>query len=58
MVFEPIPLETEDITYIVPEGEPFAMWGANWSGKIQNFNIQELRDNQKLFKYHPREVVK
>lgn len=57
MVFEPLPLETEDITYIVPEGEPFAMWGANWSGKVKNLNIKELRGNQKLFKYHPRTVV-
>ncbi|MBQ9363083.1 MAG: hypothetical protein IJT97_06645 [Bacteroidaceae bacterium] len=58
MVFEPIPLHLDKITYIVPEGEPFAMWGANWSGKVLSFNIQELRANQKLFKYHPREVVK
>ena len=58
VVFEPIPLETENITLIVPEGEPFAMWGANWSGKVQNLNIKEMRENQKLFEYHPREVVK
>jgi hypothetical protein len=58
MVFEPIPMETETVTYIVPEGEPFAMWGANWSGKVQPFNIKELRDNQKLFEYHPREIVR
>ena len=58
MEFEPIPLGTETITYIVPEGEPFAMWGANWSGSVQSFNVKELRDNQKLFKYHPRNVVK
>lgn len=58
MVFEPIPVHLETITYIEPEGEPFAMWGANWEGKVLNFSIKELRDNQKLFKYHPREVVK
>ena len=58
MVFEPIPMETENITYIVPEGEPFAMWGANWSGSVQTFNIKQLRDNQKLFEYHPRKVVR
>ena len=58
MVFEPIPLYLENITYIVPKGEPFAMWGANWDGKVLSFNIKELRDNQKLFRYHPREVVK
>lgn len=58
MVFEPIPRETETITYIVPEGEPFAMWGANWSGSVQSFSIHELRDNQKLFEYHPRKIVK
>ena len=58
MVFEPIPLHLENITYIEPEGEPFAMWGANWEGKVLSFSIKELLDNQKLFKYHPRKVVK
>jgi len=58
MVFEPIPLYLENITYIEPEGEPFAMWGANWEGKVLSFNIKELLDNQKLFRYHPRKVVK
>ena len=58
MVFEPIPAHLETITYIEPEGEPFAMWGANWEGKVLNFSIKELRDNQKLFKYHPRKVEK
>ena len=58
MVFEPIPLYLENITYIVPKGEPFDMWGANWEGKVLSFNIKELRENQKLFRYHPREVVK
>ena len=43
---------------MVPEGEPFAMWGADWSGKVQGLNIKELRQNQKLFQYHPRVVVK
>ncbi len=56
-VFDPLPMETEDITLVVPEGEPFAMWGANWSGKVVSLNIKELRENQHLFKYHPREVV-
>ena len=58
MVFDPIPAYTENITYIEPEGEPFAMWGANWEGKVLSFSIKELLDNQKLFRYHPREVVK
>ena len=58
MVFEPIPLYLENITYIVPKGEPFDMWGANWEGKVQSFNIKGLRNNQELFRYHPREVVK
>ena len=57
-VFEPLPMETEAITLVVPEGEPFAMWGANWSGKVVSLNIKELRDNQRLFEYHPRKVVK
>ena len=58
VVFEPIPLNAENITLIVPEGEPFAMWGANWEGKVMNLNIKQMRENQKLFEYHPREVVK
>ena len=58
MVFEPIPLYLENITYIVPKGEPFDMWGANWEGKVLSLSIKELRDNQKLFKYHPREIVR
>ena len=56
--FDPLPMEIESVTLIVPEGEPFAMWGANWSGKVLSLNIKELRDNQKLFEYHPRKVVK
>ena len=57
-VFDPIPLNIENVTLIVPEGEPFAMWGANWSGKVETFNIKDLRQNQHLFEYHPREVIK
>lgn len=56
MVFEPIPLYLENITYIEPKGEPFAMWGANWDGKVLSFNIKELHDNQRLFRYHQREL--
>lgn len=56
-VFEPIPLYSESVTYIVPESEPFAMWGANWEGKVLNLDIQKLRDNQKLFEYHNRVIV-
>jgi hypothetical protein len=56
-VFDPLPLNIEEVTLIVPEGEPFAMWGANWSGKVQTLNIRELRENQHLFNYHSREVV-
>ena len=57
-VFEPLPLQLETATLIVPEGEPFAMWGANWEGKVQTLNVKELRQNQRLFEYHPRKVVK
>lgn len=56
-MFEPLPLDIETVTFIVPEGEPFAMWGASWAGKVQTLNIKELRENQRLFKYHPRVVV-
>lgn len=59
LIFDPIPLNVENITYIVPEGEPFSAWGANWSGEvISDLNVQELRQNQKLFEYHPRRIVK
>ena len=57
IVFEPLPLDLETVTLIVPEGEPFAMWGADWEGKVQSLNIKKLRENQKLFDYHPRKVV-
>ena len=59
LVFDPLPLDISTITYIEPEGEPFNAWGANWSGKvISNLSIQDLRENQKLFDYYPRIVVK
>ena len=59
LIFEPLPLNLETITYIVPEGEPFKANFANWSGEVRpDLSIKELRDNQKLFKYHPRKVVK
>jgi hypothetical protein len=58
LVFDPLPLELTKVTYIVPEGEPFNAWGANWSGCVLPLDIQELRDNQKLFNYHPRIIVK
>jgi hypothetical protein len=59
LVFDPLPLDVSIITYIEPEGEPFNAWGANWSGSvIPNISIQQLRENQKLFNYYPRIVVK
>ena len=59
LIFEPLPLNLDNITYIVPEGEPFKANFASWSGEVRpDLSIKELRDNQKLFKYHPREVVK
>ncbi|MBQ8990331.1 MAG: hypothetical protein IJ067_11640 [Prevotella sp.] len=58
LVFDPIPLSASAITYIEPAGEPFSAWGANWSGKVLTLDIQRLHDNQRLFDYHPRVVVK
>lgn len=59
LIFEPIPPHVANLTYIVPEGKPFAVWGANWNGEvIPNLEVSQLRKNQKLFKYHPRVVVK
>lgn len=58
-VFEPLPLDVTTFSYIAPEGEPFSAWGADWKGKaITDLNVQQLRDNQHLFEYHPRVVVK
>lgn len=58
LIFEPLPLNLDTITYIVPEGEPFKANFANWSGEVKpNLSIKELRDNQKLFEYFPRKVV-
>ena len=59
LVFDPLPLNVSSFTYIEPEGEPFNAWGANWSGNvIPNISVQQLRENQKLFNYHPRMIVK
>lgn len=58
LIFEPLPLSLETITYIVPEGEPFKANFASWSGEVkQDLSIKELRQNQHLFDYHPRVVV-
>lgn len=58
LVFEPIPITLENITYIVPEGEPFHVRNANWSGEVRpNLSIKELRQNQHLFDYHPRVAI-
>lgn len=58
-VFEPLPLDVTTFSYIAPEGEPFSAWGADWKGKaITDLDVQQLRDNQHLFEYHPRVVVK
>ncbi len=58
LVFDPIPLGLETITYIEPEGEPFHVRNANWEGKVlPNLSVKQLRDNQKLFRYHPRQIV-
>lgn len=59
LVFEPLPLNVKTFNYVVPEGEPFSAWGANWSGEVfSNLDVQQLRNNQHLFEYHPRVVVK
>ena len=58
LIFEPLPLNLDTITYIVPEGEPFKANFASWSGEVKpNLSIKELRDNQKLFEYFPRQIV-
>lgn len=58
LIFEPLPLSLETITYIVPEGEPFKANFATWSGEVKpDLSIKELRQNQHLFDYHPRVVV-
>lgn len=57
-VYEPLDPKVKTINYIVPEGEPFKAWGANWNGEvITDLNVEELRQNQKLFEYYPRVVV-
>ena len=59
LVFEPIPLTLEKITYIDPEGEPFHVRNASWEGEVRpNLNVGELRMNQRLFDYFPRKIVK
>lgn len=58
-VYEPLAPGVRTINYIVPEGEPFKAWGANWSGTVEsNLDVEALRKNQRLFEYLPRVVVK
>lgn len=58
-VFEPIPLDVNTISFLEPDFEPFNAWGANWKGDSKyGLDINELRENQKLFKYNKRKVVK
>lgn len=58
LVFEPIPPRISTITYIEPEGEPFAMWGASWRGEVKpDLDVQELRSHQSLFEYHQRVIA-
>ena len=59
MVFDPLPVDLNTVTYISPEGEPFRAWGANWQGTVlPNLSIDNLRANQPLFEYRQRVVVK
>ena len=59
LIFDPLPLQVESFTYVVPESEPFSAWGADWSGElITDLRIQDLRQNQDLFEYQPRRIVK
>ena len=58
-VYEPLPHGISTFTMVVPEGEPFNAWGANWSGQVlHNLSVKQLRENQKLFNYYPRIIVK
>ena len=57
--FDPLPLDATNITYMVPDAEPFKAWGANYKGcVINNLDVEELRANKKAFDYHERVVVK
>lgn len=59
LIFDPLPLNVKSFTYVVPEGEPFSAWGANWNGEvITDLRVQDLRQNQHLFEYQPRRIVK
>ncbi len=58
LIFEPLPLNLETITYISPEREPFNANFANWEGDVKpGLSIKELRNNQHLFEYFPRKMV-
>ena len=58
LVFDPLPLNLDNITYISPEGEPFGAYNASWEGDVKpDLSIKELRNNQHLFEYFPRKVV-
>ena len=58
LVFEPLPLDVNTIHYILTDSKPFKAWGANWKGKqVTDLDVEELRENQKLFKYFERKIV-
>ena len=59
MEFPPLPLDTYSIDYYEPEIKPTKAWQAildAWSTK--DLSIQQLVDNQKLFKYIKPKMVK
>ena len=58
LVYEPLSPNVETFTYVDPDGEPFKAWGANWKGSVKHgLNVEELRRNQRLFEYYPRQIV-
>ena len=55
--FEPIPPDVTTVSYIESENPEYDLWRADWNSKIRkNLNVEDLRKNQSLFKYHPRQV--
>lgn len=58
-VFEPLPLNVETISFMEPDGEPFKAWGANWEGQaVMNLDVEALKQNQPLFEYNKRKIIK
>lgn len=57
--FEPLPLTTENISFVEVPGKPFAAWGAHWEGHhFGNLLVKLLRSNHDAVKAVTPKIVR